>query len=131
MAGARGFSAAGSEASSDAGQQQDSRNGGVEGYLFKGLLFATLLAIALKLGPHIGVPTGCLGMPSPLQWHHCHGRTGDATVQTSEPVHYPSTPARQADDSAVQQDAARLCSPHVQLPVKHLLATLMWDLCAT
>ena len=54
MTGARKFSAASSKAASDAGQQHQPKNGGIEGRVFKGLIFATILAIALKLGPHIG-----------------------------------------------------------------------------
>lgn len=39
--------------------------------MFKGLLFATILAIGLKLGPHIGVPQSFPESPfySSNAWH--------------------------------------------------------------
>ena len=127
MAGARGFSATGSSASTEAGQQHDSRNGGIEGYVFKGLLFATLLAIALKLGPHIGTPTECLQKLS-LPWHHCHGKTENAMVLTGEHVHHPPRSAWQADQDAVQQGAAPLGSLCEQEPATRLLSILSRNL---
>ncbi len=72
VAGARGFAAASSKAA-DAGQQQEKQSGGIEGYVFKGLLFATILAIGLKLGPHIGVPQSFQSNGSALSGNtrHC------------------------------------------------------------
>ena len=51
----RAFSAASSKATSDVGPQDEGRTGGIEGIVLKTLIIGTILAVALKLGPHIGV----------------------------------------------------------------------------
>ena len=51
----RAFSAASSKAASDVGPQDEGRTGGIEGIVLKTLIIGTILAVALKLGPHIGV----------------------------------------------------------------------------
>ena len=62
----RSFSAAGSREASGASEGDQGTATTLEGFVIKTLLIGTILAVAWKLGPHIGIPY-CLLIP--YRWH--------------------------------------------------------------